>query len=370
MNTIEKRRAFIINTFYFVLVGALILATFKYLVPWLMPFILGYLIALLFKPVVNLLVKHTPIHKRMAGFIVVVVGYGILVLLFILLSSRLFSAGKSLVSSLPVFYAQTLQPGLASLNEFISGLLGRISPDLIYSTETVFDQILIYIQNSLSSVSSTALSWLGSTTSKIPSFLLSLIFTIMSSIIISMGHEEITAFLVRQIPRRYSRLVDEIRLHTAGTVGKYLKAYLILMSMTFVELSIGLSVLRVKNSILLALLIALIDILPVFGCGTILLPWVAIELARMNFPLAVGLLTLYGIITLVRNIVEPRVVGDQLGLHPLVTIVCIYIGFRTIGVGGMILFPIITQTVVSLFKDGVLQFKKEEPDSESPTEVI
>jgi len=114
-------------------------------------------------------------------------------------------------------------------------------------------------------------------------------------------------------------------------------------------------VLRVNNSIPIALGIAIFDALPVLGTGGIMVPWIAIALLNGKIPLAVGLAILYAIVLVVRNIIEPRIVGNQLGLHPLVTLSAIYAGFKLMGVMGMILFPIMVQILAGLHHSKVIQ---------------
>jgi predicted PurR-regulated permease PerM len=137
------------------------------------------------------------------------------------------------------------------------------------------------------------------------------------------------------------------------------------MLITFIELSIGLLILRVNNAIPIALGIALFDIFPILGTGGIVIPWSLISLLTGNTFLGIGLLVLYAAITLVRNFIEPQIIGDQLGLNPLVAIISMYLGFVWMGVGGMILMPISVQILLTLQNKGVIRLYKPEPQSSS-----
>jgi len=119
-----------------------------------------------------------------------------------------------------------------------------------------------------------------------------------------------------------------------------------------VELFLGLLVLGESNAIAIALGIALFDALPFFGTGAIMVPWAALELLQGNYPLGVGLAILYAIVTLIRNIIEPKIISDKLGLNPIVSLVAIYLGFRTMGVLGMIFMPILVQILFALHQEG------------------
>ena len=112
------------------------------------------------------------------------------------------------------------------------------------------------------------------------------------------------------------------------------------MLLTFGEVAVGLLVLRVDLALLAAGLAALVDALPIFGAGTVLVPWALWSLLDGDWPLALGLLILYGVVTLVRTLLEPKLVGKRVGLHPLAALAAMYVGFQVFGVAGMILAPL------------------------------
>ena len=122
---------------------------------------------------------------------------------------------------------------------------------------------------------------------------------------------------------------------------KYIKAYGILLALTFALLLIGFWILRIQYAFLLAFLIALADFLPVIGVGTILIPWGIVMLLQKNFYIGFGLLIVYLVISLVRQVAEPKVLGKSLGLHPLLTLFATYVGFSLFGIVGMIIAPVV-----------------------------
>ena len=127
-------------------------------------------------------------------------------------------------------------------------------------------------------------------------------------------------------------------------------------NLTFVELFIGFLIWGVKKPLLIAFVIALVDILPILGLGIILVPWIIISLFQKNFFLAIGLGVLYLIITILRNVIEPKIVGKQIGLSPLVSLIAVYVGFRAFGVLGMFVLPIILIVIRDLIKSGTIKF--------------
>ena len=131
------------------------------------------------------------------------------------------------------------------------------------------------------------------------------------------------------------------------------------MSITFIELSIGLTLIGVENSIIIALLISIFDILPILGTGGIMIPWAIISLLTNNIGLGISLAIIYLIITIIRNIIEPKIVGKELGLHPLVTLVSMFIGGNVAGLIGLFGFPILLSLFVHLNNVGVINILKK-----------
>ncbi len=347
----EKRRQFLINTAYIAVVAALAVLALRYAVPWLLPFLLGFGIAMACKPLVRLLMARTPLGPRFCGCVVVLLFYAVLALLLFWGGTRVVALVRGVAGQLPDFYSHTLRPALLAAEQLLSGLPGQeegvafaFSPDAV--------------QGWLGSLSAAALGWAGTVGGKLPGFALGFLFTILSSLTISMNYDEVAGFLARQLPERLRPLGGQVRSNLLHTVGNYLIAYGKLLAITFCELTVGLMLLRVRLAPLVAFGIALFDIVPVLGAGGILLPWAVISLLGGRAAMAAGLAILYVIILTVRAFLEPRIIGGQLGLHPLVTLFAIYLGFRLMGVGGMILFPISAQILVGLQRSGIIKLWK------------
>lgn len=351
----EHRRTFIVNTLYFALVVLMIVLAAKYVVPWLLPFLLGYAIAMIFKPAVRWLTGHSRVGEKFAGCVVLLLAYVLIMTLLFFGGYKLVGQLNAVFAGLPNLGTEVIGPAMDAVSRFLSDTLGGIFPDIAQSSSEVLSVTLQDLQSTLISVSTTMVTAIGGLTAKIPSFLLAFFFTIMSSLLISMNYQEVSAFLVKQIPERHRDLFFRIKDDSLATVGKYLIAYLKIMGLTFVELAVGLTFLGIRNSVLVALGIALFDALPVLGTGGIMIPWILLTVLGGNYPLALGLGILYAIVTVIRNIVEPRIVGHQLGLHPLVTLCAIYVGFKLMGIIGMIVFPILVQILSGLNRSGVVK---------------
>ncbi len=356
---LEKRKEFIINTLYYALIVILSFLCLTYVAKWLLPFILGFLIAVAINPPVNAICKKLKIKRKFFAPFFLIFIYSLIVLILWGAGAMIYSSLKDLFTNLPSYYDNSIAPFLANIGITFNDLTSKISPetlDQIYSMlENLTDNIRDYILN----FSADMVSILANATKKLPFFLISFIFTILASVFISTDYDNILLFIQKQLPPRLTIFIRDAKEHFGKTILKYLRAYVIIWVITFTELTIGLSILRVDSAIGLAALIAITDILPVFGTGTILLPWAVFSLFTQNYYLAIGLVIIYLIILVVRNIIEPKIVGDQLGLNPVVTLVAIYIGYLWLGVSGMIILPICVTILVGLHRLGKIKLWKE-----------
>ena len=155
----------------------------------------------------------------------------------------------------------------------------------------------------------------------------------------SVEYDVVCGALMRLVPARYAPRLPQWKKRAVGAFKRYLRAYFLLLLLTFFELLVGLAILGSDYVFLLAFLTALLDILPVLGVGTVLLPYALFSFVMGNRFLGLGLLILYGVITLVRQIVEPHLVGKSLGLHPILMLMSFYVGLRLFGVGGILIGP-------------------------------
>lgn len=369
----KNRLSFIINVVFVAVVVALVYLGFKYVIGWVLPFLLAFCIVSLVHPLVNVIKKRLRIKQEIVSLLVMVLIYAVIaVLLFLLVLQIIYLVQTGFTQLMPYYYS-TIQPGLIGAGNSITAFVRDLPPQLQEQLTNIQGEVIQQLQSFLVDLSQKGLSLLSGLTGSVPSFLIAFVFTIMLSFFISMQYEKVVAFFKIQLSPRVKGIFSDLRTIIRETILKYLKATLTLMVVTFVELSIGLLVLRTGNAIPIALGIAVFDALPFFGTGAVVIPWVIVELLQGHYSFAVGLLILYAIVTLVRNIIEPKVVGDKLGLNPIVSLVSIYLGFKLFGVIGMIFMPIFTQITMELHKSGTIRlFKEEAPpqkqDQEPPAE--
>ena len=356
---VEKRREFIINTVYFAIVALIVFVCFKYVAKWIMPFIVGFVIAFTAKPGVTALCKVTKMNRKVAGALVLILEYALISFLIWTIGSKVYDSLRDLFTKLPYYYDSTFLPFASSFVEWIEGLVANTSPETMEQIYAVVEDSFAGLRDYILSFSSSMLSSLAGVTTKIPFFFISFVFTILASIFISIDYQNITDFIKKQLPPKMRVFLGDAKKHIGKTVLGYIRAYIIIWIITFAELSIGLSILRIENAIGIAAIVAVFDILPVLGTGGILIPWAIVSLFVQNYFVAVGMIVIYLIILAVRNFTEPKIIGDQLGLNPLVTLLAIYLGYRIMGVLGMIIFPVVTNIFVGLQKAGKIKLWKE-----------
>jgi sporulation integral membrane protein YtvI len=348
-----------LNLFLLAAVGcAGLYAGLRWLLPWAAPFLVALVLARAIEPAVSFFCSQRWPRSLAAGVCTTAL------LLSLGLGIRLIIGGA--VSELRAFSVR--------LPELIEGLTGAVSlleeraMRLIDRTDGALSEYLLSalesVRNSLAEVptmlSGKILSFLSAFAERTPSILLFTITACIGVYFISSAFPEIRAFASRQIPLRWRSRARELRNDLRNSLGHWLKAQLILSGITFVELFLALLLLRVRYALLLALVISVIDALPVLGAGTVLVPWAVVEFLIGSYPMGLGLVITYAAITLVRQCIQAKLLGDQLGLHPVASLLAVYVGFRTLGIWGMLLFPLLFVTVKQLNDRGILRLWKTE----------
>lgn len=185
---------------------------------------------------------------------------------------------------------------------------------------------------------------------RLPDLVLGAVTAVLSSFMFSSQLSQLQTLYVRHVPQDWRQKLSKVRTHLSMTLGAWLQAQGKLMGVTFLILTAGFFFLRVEYALLFALLITIIDALPVFGTGTVLIPWSMAQFLRGDTRCGVGLLLLYAVAALTRQALEPRLLGGQIGLPPVVTLAALYVGYRVMGVAGMIVFPLLAVFCCQLYR--------------------
>lgn len=344
----EKKNKFITNIFFYGIIVFLMWGAFKYIMPVLIPFIIAFIIASLIRIPVKKLYGNSETRNKIISILTVIIFYGIVFSLLALLSIRLYGWISDFLSSVPTMYQEYILPAFNTVFGLIERTLDSMDPEIAAEIDKVFQTFTNDIGELVKTFSLNALKLVSGSLIVIPGFLIRLIITIISTFFFMIDYNKILVTLIDLIPKGKENTVTNLVKYFKNTVLIYLKSYSLLFLLTFSELTIGFTILRIPYSPLIALLVAIFDILPILGVGGVLLPWAGVLLIMENVPLAIGMLVLYLIIIFIRNTLEPKLVGQQIGLHPLATLIFMYLGLRFLGLLGMFLFPVTLAVIVSI----------------------
>ena len=350
----NSKTTFIENFLYYSFVIITIFLGFK-LLPLLFPFVGGLLLAYIFNHISAPLVRVLNIKLKAVTVLIAIFFYLTIILGFAGLVTVIGSRIVEFASIFPSIYSEQLMPISEQVaSEFIT-FLNKLSPALTISVEELFTLVNKTTAEVVTGLSASILTTISGWIKTFPIFLIGFVFMIICSFYISLEYKSITGFLMKQLPKRFRAVFLEIKDFVLTSLLKLLKAYIILMAITFIELSVGLWALRINEFYKIAAVIAVLDLLPLIGSGGVLIPWGIYNLIIGDVFLGSSLLLLYGVVATMRNILEPKIVGEQLGLHPVVALTAMFIGIKSLGLGGIIVAPVTVLIIRHLNQKGIIR---------------
>ncbi|WP_026891338.1 sporulation integral membrane protein YtvI [Lacrimispora aerotolerans] len=352
--SLEKQKAFIIHCVFAFILLIMVYAGVKYVFPLLMPFVIGLIISMTFRKPIDLLTKKLGIKRTFSSIIILILFYACLFLVISLIGARFFQFISSLFNNLPSLYKETLQPALSAFTDQMSDRFPVIKVYLDEFINNIGQSIFTYLSNISSKVVTTVTGLAG----QVPTLLIKVIFTIVSSFFFTIDYYKIGNFVLRQFGDKRRNIMLNIKDNVIGSLGKFIRAYALIISITFIELSLGFSIIGIPTPFLIGLLVAIIDVLPILGTGAVLIPWSIIAFSMGDTRVGIGMIVLYIFITIVRQILEPKIIGQQIGLHPIVTLILMFVGAQLMGILGLFMLPIIATILVKLNKEGSIHIFK------------
>ena len=316
--------------------GLLSYLFFKHVLLYVLPFLIGWFVAFATRP---LAIRIAPKLRMKPKVIRLVLTVALYLMLF-----GIISLGVWLLSREVWELLAGISDGDSGIREFISGLTG--SGGLI---GRLFGDFSDYVADALYRVAISMLSSVGSALSSIvsavPKVLFFVLISVIASVYFALGLEEINASVKRLLPRSVFDIAVKLKDGFFGAFLKYLRSYLLLLVITFLEMLLGLFLIRAPYPLIMGIVIALLDLLPVIGVGAVLIPWGIWSLVVGRMPFGIGLIVIFASHTVFRQIIEPKIVGKNLGMHPLLTLVFIYVGYSVFGIMGLLLVPVFTVLV-------------------------
>lgn len=370
MTGIEKKKNFIINTVYLVILLALFYLFFKYAFGTLFPFLVAIAAAMLLQKPVNFISKKTPIKRGPASVFCVLLGFFALIAVLVLIGIWAGIELKGFIDYL-IIQLEDIPAFIEKIQHYLANGLSFL-PDSVENTITSFvgEKLSALLDNpetstiegmgiDFSTISTPLLSILD-TAKAIPTTLVSILVALIACCFMTSDYKTLRGIILGFFrPETRDKIVRGKNL-LIPSLGKMAKAYAKIITITFCELSLGLGLLRVlgifdSNYIfIIAFIIALIDIVPVLGTGTVLGPWALISLLNGDYGMAIGLIVMYVCITVIRQIIEPKLVAAQLGIPPFLMVIAMFMGTKLFGVIGLFLLPITLVMLKLLNDEGII----------------
>lgn len=326
-------------------------------VMFFLPFVIGACIAAVANPLVRFFEERLRIKRKAGSAVAIIIAIALVISAAYLLISRLIMAGTGFIASLPYLW-NDLEEELRGIGKNLDVIYAGFPADIRLGLENAGEKMDQYIGVLVESIGTPTVNAVGNFAKNIPGMLINLIMCILSAYFFVAEKESIGAFLQKYIPRSIRSRWELVCSSLKNAVGGYFKAQLKIELWIYLLLLIGFLLLRIPYGPLVAFLIAVLDFLPFFGTGVIMIPWAVLKLLSADYQMAIWLLVLWGIGQLVRQIIQPKIVGDSIGIAPLPTLILLFIGYRVAGVVGMIIAVPIGLLLLNMNRAGVFDTLK------------
>ncbi len=340
------------------LVTILFILILIYVVPKLLgfflPFVIGWVVAMIANPLVKTLEKHMKVVRKWSSVAIIIVVLGTIIAGAYFLTSALVIQGKNFISDMPDNYSM-MEESLIDFTEDLQKKYQFIPEKAISGAQTFIRNLDDNISLMIQDLKLPGLDDAGNIVKAVADIFFMVIVTIISAYFFIAEKDHIMEKMKAAMPKGmrdfYNVVADNFRM----AIGGYFKAQLKIMVVIVLILFIGFMIIDVQYAILLAFLIGFLDFLPVFGTGTVIWPWALIELVNGDYTRAIILMILYGICQVVKQVLQPKMVGDSIGLNPLATLFFLYIGYKFGGIIGIIIGIPIGMIIVNLYRSGAFE---------------
>lgn len=337
-------------------IAVLVLAFIIFAVPkalkFFLPFVIGWIIAMMANPLVKFLEKKVKIVRKHSSALIIVAALAAVICLCYFGITFLGRQMISLVKDLPDIFAQ-FQLKLELVEKNLDGVYRVMPENVKVFLDNAGNNLMVYLGDAISGTSKFSVGSAGVLVKNLAELFLMAIITILSAYFFIADREKLLKVIKVITPETAHKSINLIKSNFMKAIGGYFKAQFKIMLVIILILFAGFEILRIDYSFLLALGIAFLDFLPVFGTGTVIFPWVVIDLFGGNYYRAICLSVIYLICQVLRQILQPKMVGDSIGLSPLATLFFMFVGYRVKGVLGMIVGIPIGMAIISLFKAGL-----------------
>ncbi len=365
MDTLRRLTRILLNILIPLVVIGLIICLLPRVLGFFAPFVVGGIIALIANPMVRFLERKVRLRRKFGTVLIIGGALALVIIGGYAVISRLVRELAGFISDLPSVLESVgdqLELAFTRLGKLIPGLPG----DLEQTLNNLGDGLVEAIKEFAGSLGAPTMEAAGNLAMSIPSVVVGIFFAILSSYFFLAEKETLSVLYRKAMPAKVQEYLNLMRRNTGRLVGGYFLAQFKIMAVVAVLLVAGLLVLQVPYAVIWAVLISFLDFLPVFGTGTVLIPWALLQFVGGKIYMGIGLVACWLITQAVRQMIQPKVVGDSMGVNPLLTLFLLYLGFRFSGIGGMILAVPVGLIVIEFYKygafDGLISAVKELAD--------
>lgn len=339
-----------------------VILLFILLVPRLLvffaPFVVGWIIALIAGPLVRFFEEKVKIKRKAGSAVVIIVIIGLVVLVLYLAGTKIVEEVVGLMEALPDIW-ESMEADFQDIGNNLNVVYEKLPTDAQNTISDVADQITGYIGSLFSKIGSPTISTVGNFAKQVPSILIGIIMALLSSYFFVAERDNITRWFYKTMPHSIQKRYQILKRSLVKAVGGYFKAQLKIEVWMYLLLFVGLMILRVDYAFLIALGIAFLDFLPFFGTGTVMVPWAIIKILSSDYKFAIGLLIIWGVGQLARQVIQPKIVGDSVGVAPIPTLFLLFIGYKLSGVIGMIVAVPLGLIISTMYKEGAFDTTRD-----------
>ena len=338
----------LIATILFVVIGYCLLRLF-------LPFVIGWIIAFIANPMVCWLEKRLKIVKKLGSAITIVVVLGAVVGVIYLVIDSIVQEASGLISDLPRMYGE-MKLGLLEIGANLQGTFQLLPKEAQHGWNSIMSNLGAAAGEWIGTLSEPTVEVAGNVAKSIPSVFIGMIVMIISAYFFVAEREEVIAWVKKVTPKPVEDRMAMVISNLKSAIGGYFKAQFQIMLVLGTIMFVGFTILGVKYAIVLAILFAFLDFLPFFGTAITLVPWAIYNLLGHNYKMAVGLVVLYVLTQLIRQLIQPKLVGDEVGLKALPTLVLLYLGYKVGSIWGMIFAVPIGMIVINMYHAGAFDY--------------
>ncbi len=322
---------------------------------YFMPFVIGWVISVIGSPIAKWLEKRLKIKKKLGSALIIILVLAAIVGTLYVGIGKLIEEIGNFIRSFPEMY-QELESGIDQIGNTLTGILRLLPAGVRQAGNALIVNFDEYMGEFINRISEPTMSVAGGVVKQIPAILVGFIVAVMSAYFFIADREEVLAWCDRVAPEAIKDRMKLVNHNFRYAVGGYVKAQLKIMVVVAVILLIGLNVIGVKYTVLLSILISFVDMIPFLGTGTIMIPWFLYKFLIGNYEIGVGLVVLYVITQVTRQLIQPKLVGDSMGLNPLLTLFLLYWGYKLGSVIGLLVSVPIGMIVINMYKAGAFDY--------------